>query len=243
MELIPAIDLKDGACVRLYQGDFEQATVFDTDPVNVARRWAEQGATRLHLVDLDGARAGRPVNTAAIRAIVQAVDIPVQLGGGLRTAEAVEAAFETGVQRVILGTVAVRNPALVEQLTARFDSRIIVGVDARDGQVATAGWTETAVSVQATELVDQMARLGVQRIIYTDIARDGTLTEPNYTATEALIRPGGPAIIASGGVATIEHILRLSALGVEGAIVGRALYTGAIAIPAALAALRRGETR
>lgn len=240
MEIIPAIDLKDGACVRLYQGDFEQATVYGSDPAAMARHWADQGATRLHVVDLDGARTGHPVNTAAIEAIVRAVDVPVQLGGGLRNETAIASALHTGVERVILGTAAVQDPALIERVAASFGARIIVGVDARDGWVATAGWTEVA-QIQATDLIAQMAERGVQRIIYTDISRDGTLTEPNYAATGALVRADGPAIIASGGIAHLDHLLRLAALGVEAAIVGRALYTESIMLPVALEALRRGE--
>jgi phosphoribosylformimino-5-aminoimidazole carboxamide ribotide isomerase len=236
MELIPAIDIKDGKCVRLYQGDFEQVTVYDEDPAAVARRWVAQGAPRLHIVDLDGARHGRPVHTDAIRAIVRAADVPVQLGGGLRDEATVEAALALGVARVILGTAAVERPDLVERLVARHGDAIIVGVDARDGIVATAGWT-AAAPVQAVDLVAQMAQLGVQRVIYTDISRDGTLTSPNYTATAALVTPGGPAIIASGGVGAIAHLQHLATLGVEGAIVGRALYTGDLSIADALAAL------
>ncbi len=239
MEIIPAIDLKDGKCVRLYQGDFDQATVYGDDPSVVAQRWFEQGATRLHIVDLDGAKAGRSTNTDAVRAIVQAVSTPVQLGGGLRDEQAVEAALDLGIDRVILGTAAVNDPALVDRMVARFGEHVIVGIDARDGWVATSGWTELS-RVRASELLAQMARLGVKRIIYTDIARDGTLTEPNYTATAELVQRGGPAIIASGGIAQIEHLTRLATTGVEAAIVGRALYTGAIDLPAALAALRRG---
>jgi phosphoribosylformimino-5-aminoimidazole carboxamide ribotide isomerase len=241
MELIPAIDIKDGACVRLYQGDYDQATLYGTDPAAMARRWVAEGASRLHLVDLDGAKAGEPINLSAVRAIVQAVQVPTQLGGGLRTLDAIEAVLAAGVSRVILGTVAVRDPQLVAQAVARFGAQIIVGIDARDGRVATSGWTELA-DVQASELAQHMAAVGVARIIYTDIARDGTLTEPNYAATAALVRPGGPAIIASGGIAQTDHLLRLAACGVEGAIVGRALYTNAIALPAALAALRERET-
>lgn len=236
MEIIPAIDLKDGKCVRLYQGDFTQATIYGEDPVEVARRWAAQGATRLHIVDLDGAKAGRPVNTDAVLSIVRTVNIPIQLGGGLRRETDIVAALALGVERVILGTSAVRDPALVERMIDRFEGSIIVGVDARDGQVATTGWTELA-QLQATELVEGMAQRGVQRVIYTDISRDGTLTEPNYAATAALVRPGGPAIIASGGISHIDHLLRLASIGVEGAIIGRALYTGAVDLPTALAAL------
>jgi phosphoribosylformimino-5-aminoimidazole carboxamide ribotide isomerase len=237
MEIIPAIDLKDSLCVRLYQGDFDRTTVYDEDPVAVAQRWVVQGATRLHIVDLDGAKAGHPVNTDIVRDIVQAVDIPVQLGGGMRCEEDIAAVLEMGVSRVILGTAAVNEPALVERMVQRFGSSIIIGVDARDGYVAIDGWTE-ATFLRATDLIDQMADIGVQRIIYTDISRDGTLTEPNYAATSALISPGGPAIIASGGISHHDHLLQLARLGVEGAIVGRALYTEAIDLATAIDALR-----
>ncbi|MEI6777907.1 MAG: 1-(5-phosphoribosyl)-5-[(5-phosphoribosylamino)methylideneamino]imidazole-4-carboxamide isomerase [Chloroflexales bacterium] len=237
MDIIPAIDLKDGRCVRLYQGDFAQATVYGDDPVAMARRWADLGATRLHVVDLDGAKSGRPVNTDAVRGIVRALKIPVQLGGGLRREEDIVTALALGVERVILGTAAVEHAGLVAQMVARFGEQIIVGVDARNGMVATDGWTSTA-DVRATDLIERMAILGVRRIIYTDISRDGTLTEPNFTAMAELIRPDGPAIIASGGIAVSEHLLRLAHLGAEGAIVGKALYTGAIDLEQALAALR-----
>ena len=239
MEIIPAIDLKEGRCVRLYQGDFSQTTVYSDDPVAVARRWAEQGATRLHVVDLDGAKLGRPVNTDTVLAIVQALSIPVQLGGGLRREEDIAAVLSLGVQRVILGTAAVEDSTLVERVIAKFGDRIIVGVDARNGLVATAGWTETA-NVRADELIHRMAALGVQRIIYTDISRDGTLTEPNFAALRAITHLDGPAIIASGGIAQIDHLRQLTELGVEGAIVGKALYTGDIDLPAAIAALHGG---
>ncbi|WP_129627828.1 1-(5-phosphoribosyl)-5-[(5-phosphoribosylamino)methylideneamino]imidazole-4-carboxamide isomerase [Candidatus Oscillochloris fontis] len=233
MQIIPAIDLKDGRCVRLYQGDFAQATVYGEDPVAMAQRWASLGAPRLHLVDLDGAKQGHPVNTPAIHAIVAALKIPVQLGGGLRTAEDIRATLDLGVARVVLGTAAVAQADLVAQMVAEFGERIIVGVDARDGLVATDGWLTTA-NVRATDLIDQMAQLGVQRIIYTDISRDGTMTEPNFAAISELLRPTGPAIIASGGIATLDHLKRLAELGVEGAIVGKALYTGAIDLAQAL---------
>lgn len=237
MEIIPAIDLKDGHCVRLYQGDFAQATVYSEDPVAVARRWEALGAPRLHVVDLDGARNGRPTNTDAVIAIVQAVGIPVQLGGGLRREEDISAVLALGVDRVILGTAAVEQSELVARLVARFAERIIVGVDARDGRVATAGWTSLA-PVLATDLVARMGDLGVRRVIYTDISRDGTLTEPNFAALAELRRLNGPAIIASGGITRIEHLQRLARLKVEGAIVGKALYSGALDLAAALAALR-----
>lgn len=236
MEIIPAIDLKDGRCVRLYQGDFAQQTVYGDDPVAMARRWVDLGATRLHVVDLDGARDGRPTNTAAVLAIVQAAGVPVQLGGGLRREEDVTAALALGVERVILGTAAVEQTDLVARLVARFGAQVTVGVDARDGMVATAGWTETA-DVRAVELVRHMADLGVARVVYTDISRDGTLTEPNFEALAELIWPGGPAVVASGGIATVEQLARLAALGAESAIVGKALYDGKIDLPAALRAI------
>jgi phosphoribosylformimino-5-aminoimidazole carboxamide ribotide isomerase len=240
MELIPAIDIKNGRCVRLFQGDFAQETVYGDDPAAVALRWVDQGATRLHLVDLDGARAGQPVNAELISTIARAVPIPVQVGGGLRSAAHVEQLLEAGAARVILGTAAVRDPELVAQLAQRFGDAIIVGVDARDGLVATEGWLDTA-TIRATDLVDRMAAVGVRRVVYTDIARDGTLTEPNYAATGELIRPGGPAIVASGGVARADQLLRLAALGCDAAIVGRALYTGDILLPDALRALAAME--
>lgn len=243
MELIAAIDLKDGQCVRLLQGDFDQMTVFSDDPAAVARRWQAQGAHRLHVVDLDGARAGAPVNTAAVQAILASVDIPVQVGGGLRTDEAIRATLAMGVDRAILGTAAVRDPGLLTRTIERYDERIVVAVDARNGWVATAGWTEMS-ETHIAELLQQLARTGVQRIIYTDIARDGTLTEPDYATTATLIQPDGtpPAVIASGGIARIEHLVRLAALGVDGAIIGKALYTGSIHLPDALAALTQGDT-
>lgn len=234
MEIIPAIDLKDGRCVRLYQGDFAQMTVYADDPVAVARAWQAQGATRLHLVDLDGARAGRPQNVDAVLAITQAVQIPVQLGGGLRREEDVEAALALGVERVIIGTAAIAETELVARLLNRFGEQIVIGIDARNGMVATDGWTVTS-TVAATTLAAQMAALGARRIIYTDISRDGALSGPNFTALTELIRADGPAIIASGGIATLDHVRRLAQLGVEGAIIGKALYVGAISLPEALA--------
>ncbi len=237
MDIIPAIDIKDGKCVRLYQGDFTRMTVYDDDPPAVARRWVEQGARMLHVVDLDGARAGHPMNADVILAIVQAAEVPVQIGGGLRDEQAVLAALGLGVARVVLGTAAVQQPDLIARLVERYSEEIAVGVDARDGIVATSGWTEQA-QVNAAELVEHMAALGVRRIIYTDISRDGTLSEPNYAATAALVRPEGPAIIASGGVGKLDHLLRLAQIDVEAVIVGRALYTGDIRLPEAIEALK-----
>lgn len=240
MEIIPAIDIRSGRCVRLFQGDFAQETVYADDPVEVACRWAAQGASRLHVVDLDGARLGHPVNTDVILAIVRKVHLPVQLGGGLRTESAVEAALGLGVERAILGTAAAGDMALVERLVSRFGSAIVVGVDARNGRVATTGWT-TTTDIAAAELVKHVAAAGVERIIFTDIDRDGTLSEPNYESYQALLAAGKPAIIASGGVRDIAQLQRLAALGVEGTVVGKALYSGTIDLAEALTVLAHHE--
>lgn len=243
MEVIPAIDLLEGHCVRLYQGDYAQAQVFDENPVAVARQWADQGATRLHLVDLDGAKAGYPVNQDAIAAIVRAVDIPVQVGGGLRDRQSVATLLALGVQRVILGTISVEQPALVEQLSQEFQGQIVVGIDARNGKVATRGWLETS-EVEAVTLAQHMANLGVAAIIYTDIHRDGTLQGPNKQALRELATAVSVPVIASGGISSTSDLLSLlslEALGVTGAIVGRALYTGAISLKEALRAVGPGR--
>jgi len=243
MEIIPAIDLLDGRCVRLYQGDYEQAQTFDENPVAVARQWASQGATRLHVVDLDGAKAGHPVNLGAIEAIAHAVDIPIQVGGGLRDRVNAARLLSLGVQRVILGTVAVEQPELVRQLCQEFTGQIIVGIDARDGKVATRGWLETS-EVMAPDLAKEMAKVGVASIIYTDIHRDGTLSGPNLEALRELASSIDIPVIASGGVSSITDLLSLLALepaGVKGAIVGRALYTGDISLQSALRAVGQGR--
>lgn len=243
MEVIPAIDLLDGRCVRLYQGDYAQAQTFDENPVAVARQWSSQGATRLHLVDLDGAKAGHPVNLAVIEAVVRAVEIPVQVGGGLRDRQSVATLLATGVQRAILGTVAVEQPDLVSQLCQEFPGQIVVGIDARNGRVATRGWLETS-EVLATELAQQMATLGAAAIIYTDIHRDGTLQGPNLEAMRELANAVNVPVIASGGVSSVTDLLSLLALeplGVTGAIVGRALYTGDVVLKEALRAIGPGR--
>lgn len=239
-ELYPAIDIHQGRCVRLTQGDFATANVYDESPANAARRWVAEGATHLHVVDLDGAKAGHPVNLEAISAIAQVVDIPIQLGGGIRTHADVAQVRALGVTRVIIGTKAVQDAQFVADLVASHGDAIIVGVDARDGFVQTAGWLDGS-AVQASDLVNQMALLGVARIIYTDISRDGTLSEPNYEATAALLSPAGPKIIASGGVSRTEQLVRLARLGIHGAVVGRALYTGAIILNDALHTLQQED--
>lgn len=236
MEVIPSIDLKSGRCVRLYQGDYQRETVYSEDPLAVAQTWQDQGAPRLHLVDLDGAAAGTPVNLDAISSIIDQLTIPVQVGGGIRDQQTADKLLDFGAERVVIGTAAVQDPALVEQLCRKHGGhRVVVAVDARDGQVAIKGWTEkTAIDV--LDLAKQMGRLGVIRILYTDIQRDGTLTEPNFAANANLVKETGLAVLASGGIASVEHIRRLAQTGVEGAVVGSALYTGAMSLPDALAA-------
>ena len=242
MEVIPSIDLKDGRCVRLYQGDYQRETVYSEDPLAVAQIWQDQGAPRLHLVDLDGAAAGTPLNLDAISSIVNSLNIPVQVGGGIRDRQTAETILEGGADRVVIGTAAVRDPSLVEQLCREYGShRVVVAVDARDGRVAIRGWTEkTAIDV--LDLANQMSSLGVTRFLYTDIQRDGTLTEPNFVANANLVKETGLAVLASGGIASLEHIRSLVETGVEGVIVGSAFYTGAITLPDALAAVAPSDS-
>ncbi|HEY9876528.1 MAG TPA: 1-(5-phosphoribosyl)-5-[(5-phosphoribosylamino)methylideneamino]imidazole-4-carboxamide isomerase [Candidatus Obscuribacterales bacterium] len=243
MDVIPAIDLLEGRCVRLYQGDYARSQVFNDNPADVARQWADQGASRLHVVDLDGAKMGQPVNLKAIAAIVEAVSVPVQVGGGLRDFSSVSQLLSMGVQRVILGTVAVEQPQLVQNLCQEFPGQIVVGIDARDGRVATRGWLETS-EVAATDLAQQMAQLGAAAIIYTDIHRDGTLAGPNLEALRELASRISIPTIASGGVSSISDLLSLLALeplGVSGVIVGRAIYTGDVSLKEALQAVGPGR--
>ena len=237
-ELYPAIDIHHGRCVRLTQGDYATANVYDESPANAARRWQAAGATQLHVVDLDGAKAGYPVNLDAIAAIAAAVSIPIQLGGGIRSHDNVATVRQLGITRVIIGTKAVQSPRFVAELVAQHGDAIIVGVDARDGFVQTAGWLDGSL-INASDLVAQMRTLGVARVIYTDISRDGTLSEPNYAATAALLHNDGPKIIASGGVSHVDQLVTLARLGIHGAIVGKALYTGAIELANALELLAK----
>lgn len=225
--IIPAIDVKDGRCVRLYQGDYAKVTIFHDRPSEVARRWEGEGARLLHVVDLDGAYAGTPRNLKAIEEIIRAVQIPVQVGGGIRSAETAEAFLDLGASCVVLGTAAVEDRSLVSDLASHWPGRVAVAIDARDGTVMTRGWQHQS-AVRARDLAKDVVLRGVARIIYTDIERDGTLTEPNYTATAELVAAVTVPVIASGGVSDVEHLRRLLAVGVEGAIVGRALYTGAL---------------
>lgn len=233
MEIIPAVDIRGGRCVRLYQGDYSKETVFSEDPVAVALQWQMQGARWLHLVDLDGAARGEPVNLPVIETIVKRATISVEVGGGIRDVGTVTRLLDLGVKRVVLGTVAAERPGMVAELCQKYGEAIAVGIDARDGYVATRGWLEDT-GVTALELAKKMAALGVKRIIYTDIKRDGTLTEPDFDAIGQMVRGVDLPIIAAGGISRLEHLKRLKELGVEGAIIGRALYTRDIDLRQAL---------
>jgi phosphoribosylformimino-5-aminoimidazole carboxamide ribotide isomerase len=231
--ILPAIDLRGGRCVRLRQGDYAQETVFGDDPAGMARRWVEQGARYLHLVDLDGARQGRPVNGDSVRRIVQAAGVPCQLGGGLRTEEHLAEALRWGVDRVILGTRALLDPAGCQALCRRFPGRICLGIDARQGRVAVQGW-ERDSDTSALELARRCAAWPLAALIYTDISRDGMLEGPNVEATAELAAAVPVPVIASGGVTTLEDIERLAARGLAGCIIGRALYEGKLDLKAAI---------
>ena len=233
MIIIPAIDLKGGQCVRLSQGDMDRATVYSENPDEMAKTWQSMGAQRIHVVDLDGAVSGQPKNRDAIVAIVSAVSVPVQLGGGIRGIETIKEYFSCGIDRVILGTAAIKNPLFLEDSCRAWPGRIIVGIDATDGMVCVQGWTEkTAMSV--VELVKKIAHLPLAAIVFTDIKRDGMLTGPNIESTALLARSTRIPVIASGGVSRIEDIealLTVEQSGVSGVIIGRALYTGNLDLP------------
>ena len=236
MILYPAIDLKGGACVRLVRGVMASATVFNDDPAGQARQFAQIGFTWLHVVDLDGAFAGRSVNGKAVKAIRRAVDLKIQLGGGIRDQAAIDHWLGLGIDRIVLGTIALRDPALVRRAAARYPGRIVVGIDARDGCVAVEGWGETA-GIGAVELARRFADAGVAAVVYTDIQRDGALTGVDAAATAAFARQVGLPVIASGGIAALADIAALAAHaadGIVGAICGRALYDGRIDAAAAL---------
>ena len=226
MFIYPAIDLLNGRCVRLRQGDYSRETVFSDDPAAVAQRWVELGAERLHVVDLDGAKAGKPVNAAVIRKIVAAV-APVQLGGGLRSDDDLAAAFDWGIRWAVLGTRALQSPDWVRSCAERYPDRIVLGIDAKDGYVATEGWLEVS-RVQAIDLAKQVMAAPLAAVVYTDIAKDGMMSGPNFEALSALRTAIPLPVIASGGIATVEHVRRLKESGTWGCIIGRALYEGAI---------------
>lgn len=225
MQLIPAIDLRGGQCVRLVQGDYDRETVFGDDPAAMAARWVAEGAERLHLVDLDGAKVGRPVNVEAVRSILSVVNVPCQIGGGIRDDKTAEAWLEAGIERVIVGTQALKDPRWFRALIERFPNRVVLGLDARDGLVATDGWLDVS-SVVAVSLAEQFDDLPLAAVVYTDIACDGMLEGPNLRATRALAERIRTPVIASGGVGSLEDLDRLAELPIAGCIVGRALYEG-----------------
>jgi phosphoribosylformimino-5-aminoimidazole carboxamide ribotide isomerase len=233
MEIIPAVDIRGGRCVRLYQGDYDRETVFDNDPVTVALTWYSQGARWLHIVDLDGAVAGEPQNMEVVEEIIKQSGLLIQLGGGIRQEQTTEKLLRLGVSRIILGTAAIENKKLVKKLCQRFGDAIAVSIDARDGKIAIHGWQKDTV-FEVLQLSREMVEAGVRRLIYTDIKRDGTLTEPNFDMISRLLNEINVPVIAAGGISQMEHLQRLKELGVEGAIIGKALYTGDIDLPEAI---------
>jgi phosphoribosylformimino-5-aminoimidazole carboxamide ribotide isomerase len=235
-EVIPAIDLRGGRCVRLLQGDYDRETAYSDDPIAVAQRWAALGAPRLHVVDLDGAKEGASRNQEVMAAICRAVDIPVEVSGGIRSIGAMAAALAYGATRVQLGSIAIKDPALTRQAIARFGEAIVVSIDAKDGEVRTDGWLQGS-NVRAIDLARELAAAGVPRLMFTDIGRDGMLTEPNFDAYCELLAAVTCPVVASGGVSKVEHLVRLAGIGCEGAIVGKSLYESAFTLPEALQAV------
>lgn len=238
MLIFPAIDLKEGKAVRLLQGRMEDSTVYSENPLDIARKFARKGAEFLHMVDLDGAFAGKPVNDEIIKAIVQEVPIKVEIGGGIRTLDRIEELVQLGVDRVVLGTAAVRQPELVIEAVRRWGDRVVVGIDARNGYVAVQGWSE-ATEITAVELGRAMQKAGVSRVVYTDISRDGMMQGPNVESTAQMVRETGLKIIASGGISSLDDLRRLKGIRpqggfIEGVIVGKALYTKAFTLEEAL---------
>ncbi|MGN0182901.1 MAG: 1-(5-phosphoribosyl)-5-[(5-phosphoribosylamino)methylideneamino]imidazole-4-carboxamide isomerase [Candidatus Ornithomonoglobus sp.] len=235
MRIYPAIDIKDGQCVRLLKGRFDKITVYGNDPAEMAKKWEALGGEYIHVVDLDGALKGHGVNADAIRKICESVSVPVQTGGGIRTMEDIEAKLACGIDRVIIGTKAVSNPEFVREAVEKYGDRIVIGIDAKDGMVAIEGWEKTS-EFKAVEFARKMADLGVKTIVYTDIATDGTLAGPNVGAMREMVENVNVNVIASGGVGKLEHVKALVPTGVEGVITGRALYTGDLDLPEAIRA-------
>jgi len=245
MRLLPAIDLIDGQCVRLYQGDYAQVTTYASDPVEVARHWQEAGASWLHVVDLDGAKAGQPMNAALIERLCRETTLHIEVGGGLRTLEQIASTLAVGVERVILGTAALNDRELLTQALQRWGEHIVVGIDARDGLVAIRGWRETS-STKATELAVELSAAGVRRFIYTDIARDGAMQGPNLAALSAMLdalQGTESTLIASGGVSSLADLQQLATLEIEGAIIGKALYTDTLDLAEAVQTIEREGNR
>ncbi len=235
MEVWPAIDLRGGQCVRLRQGDYGQETVFGEDPAAMARHWVGQGARRLHLVDLDGARDGELGNLASIRAIVEAVDIPCELGGGIRSKETIAQLLEVGVRRLVIGTLAIQEPDWFRRMCREFPDRLVLGIDAREGRVATEGWLQVS-DVSATELAGQFAEEPLAAIVYTDIATDGMMAGSNVEAMSEMQSAVHLPVVASGGVTTVDDVTRLASIPMAGCIIGRSLYEGRLALPEAMTA-------
>ena len=242
MMVIPAVDIKGGRCVRLFQGRMSEETVYGDNPVEMARKWESLGASVLHIVDLDGALEAAPVNRYIIRAIVKELKIPCELGGGIRDLPTIEAYLEMGLDRVVLGTAAVKSPALVKEAAGLFPGRIAVGIDAAHGKVAVEGWTETT-DISAGELAHRFEDMGVRAINYTDISRDGALVGPNIEATREMVRSVKIAVIAAGGISRMEDLIALAQTGVEGAISGKALYEGKINLREAIALIADLKSR
>ena len=238
IEIIPAVDIRDGRCVRLYQGDYAIETVFSDDPLDQALKWQSLGAPRLHIVDLDGAATGEIKNLEIIRSIAAGLLIPTQLGGGIRDIVTICEVLKAGVERVILSTAAVENPELVREACRLYRESIIVSLDARDGNIAIHGW-RTGTELNALDFARSMINLGVRRFIYTDISRDGTLTEPDFSAISELMEAVRVPVVAAGGVSSLNHLKVLQKLGTEGAIVGKAIYTGDIDLKKALAEMNK----
>lgn len=227
MLIYPAIDLLTGRCVRLRQGDYSRETIFSDDPAATARRWVERGADRLHVVDLDGAKAGKPTNGPVIRRIVEAAEVPIQLGGGLRTEDDLAAAFDWGIRWAVIGTRALQSPEFIRAMAGRYPGRIVLGLDAKDGLVATEGWLEVS-RVRAVDLARKVADAPLAAIVYTDIAKDGMMSGPNFEALAELEAAVSLPVIASGGVCTLDHVRRLVEARTPGCIIGRALYEGSL---------------
>ncbi|MBI49816.1 MAG: 1-(5-phosphoribosyl)-5-[(5-phosphoribosylamino)methylideneamino]imidazole-4-carboxamide isomerase [Chloroflexi bacterium] len=230
MEVIPAIDILDGKCVRLFQGDYDKETIFSDYPIDIAKRWESYGAQRLHLIDLDGAKNGKPINQSTIVEISQSVDIPIQVGGGIRDFRTVEKYIQDGIDRVIVGTAAVRDPDLISKTIEIFgEESVMVSIDAKDGVVAVDGWIKSS-KISVFDLMDDIVDTGLKRFMYTDISRDGTLSEPNYGSIEDILEYSPMKMLAAGGISSIDDLNKLKIIGVEGAIVGRAIYTGDIVL-------------
>ncbi|MSU77336.1 MAG: 1-(5-phosphoribosyl)-5-[(5-phosphoribosylamino)methylideneamino]imidazole-4-carboxamide isomerase [Gemmataceae bacterium] len=229
MQIYPAIDIRGGQCVRLRQGDYAQETVFGADPAAMAKRWVDEGATYLHLVDLDGAKEGRPVNGATVRAIIEAAGVPCQLGGGLRSEADIREALSWGVTRAIVGTKALQSPSWLSQMTELFPGRIVLGIDAKNGRVATQGWLDVS-EISAIDLARQCAKPPLSAIIYTDISRDGMMQGANVAGMQEMTQASTLPVIASGGVTTLDDVVQLRDAGLAGAIIGRAIYEGSLSL-------------